>query len=101
MLIQVLSNSRNNKLRAGHMCRPTEILSLNRLLIQENCPAFHSYYVEGEHFLEFSDIEGLSNIIDFLRSHPKVAQKICENGHRFYLERYSCRKLVEHIQTLL
>lgn len=81
--------------------RPTEILSLNRLLLQERCPAFHQYYVEGEHFLEFSDIEELSNIIDFLKSHPKVAHNICSEGHKFYLERYSCRKLVEYIQALL
>lgn len=81
--------------------RAAEVISLNRLLIQESCPAFQYYYVDGEHFLEFKDIEGLCTIVEFLRSHPRVAQKLCSQGHQFYQERYSCRKLVEHIQTLL
>lgn len=81
--------------------RSVEIISLNRLLIQERCQAFQSYYVDGEHFLEFVDIEGLCTIVEFLRSHPRVAQRICSQGHQFYQERYSCRKLVEHLQTLL
>jgi len=81
--------------------RAFEVISLNRLLVQENCPVFHNYFVKGEHFLEFSDIEELCTIIEFLRSHPKTAHKICSQGHQFYRERYSCRKLAEHIQTLL
>lgn len=81
--------------------RAVEVISLNRLLIQEYCPALRLYYVEGEHFLEFSDIEGLANTISFLKSHPNVARTICAQGYQFYLERYSCRKMVEHIQTLL
>ena len=81
--------------------RSAEVISLNRLLVQESCPAFHHYYVDGEHFLEFSGIEGLCTIIEFLRAHPRVAQRICLQGHRFYQEKYSCRKMVEHIQTLL
>lgn len=81
--------------------RSFEVPSLNRLLIQESCPVFHRYFVEGEHFFEFSDIEQLSTIIEFLRSHPKTAQTICSQGHQFYREHYSCRKLVEHLQTIL
>jgi len=81
--------------------RSVEVISLNRLLIQERCPGFQYYYVEGEHFLEFSDIENLCVIIDFLRSHPKVAQRICSQGYQFYKDRYSSRKLVEHFQTLI
>ncbi|HCE66581.1 MAG: hypothetical protein A2X82_05830 [Geobacteraceae bacterium GWC2_55_20] len=81
--------------------RSLEVISLNRLLIQENCPAFNRYFVEGEHFLEFSDTDELDTIIEFLGSHPKTAQKVCSLGHRFYLDRYSCKKLVEHFQTFL
>lgn len=81
--------------------RAVEVISLNRLLIQECCPALRRYYVEGEHFLEFKEIEGLASSIHFLESHPRVAQTICSQGYQFYLERYSCRKMVEHIQTLL
>lgn len=81
--------------------RAFEVLSLNRLLVQESCPVFHRYFVEGEHFLEFSDIDELCTIIEFLRSHPKTAQKICSQGHQYYRERYSCQKLAEHIQTFL
>lgn len=81
--------------------RAVEVISLNRLLLQEYCPALHHYYRKGEHFLEFQEIEELCTIIEFLQSHPKTAQTICTQGHQFYLERYSCRKMVEHIQTLL
>jgi hypothetical protein len=81
--------------------RSVEIISLNRLLVQESCPPCHNYYVEGEHFLEFVDMDGLGTIIDFLKSHPKTAQKICDLGYQFYKERYSSRKMVEHIQTWL
>jgi len=81
--------------------RAVEVISLNRLLLQEACPGLRYYYVEGEHFLEFQEIEGLCTIIEFLISHPKAAQTICAQGHQFYLERYSCKKMVEHIQTLL
>lgn len=81
--------------------RATEVISLNRLLIQESCAAFQHYFIDGEHFLEFNDINGLCTVVEFLRSHPKVAQMICSQGHQFYHERYSCKKLVEHIQTLL
>lgn len=81
--------------------RSVEIISLNRLLIQEHCPSFHKYYTDGEHFLEFNDIDGLCTAIDFLSMHPKVAQKICAQGYEFYHERYSSRKMVEYIQMLL
>lgn len=81
--------------------RSFEVISLNRLLVQETCPAFHNYFEEGEHFLEFSDIDELSTIIEFLRSHPKMAQMVSFQGYQFYKERYSSKKLVEHIQTFL
>ncbi len=81
--------------------RSFEVVSLNRLLVQERCPVFHYYFLKGEHFFEFSDIEELCTIFDFLKSHPKTAQTICSLGHQFYKERYSCKKLVEHIQTFL
>jgi hypothetical protein len=81
--------------------RSFEVMSLNRLLVQESCPVFHNYFVEGEHFFEFSDIEQLGSTLDFLRSHPKTAQAICTQGHQFYKEHYSCKKLVEHLQTIL
>ena len=81
--------------------RSFEVISLNRLLVQESCPVFNRYFIEGEHFLEFSNIDELGAIIDFLRLHPKTAQALCRHGHRFYDERYSCKKLVEHFQTLL
>lgn len=81
--------------------RALEIVSLNRLLIQESCPVFNRYFVEGEHFLEFSDIDGLRTITEFLRSHPKTAQKVCLQGYQYYKQHYSCNKLVEHFQTLI
>ncbi|MDD2898958.1 MAG: glycosyltransferase [Desulfuromonadaceae bacterium] len=81
--------------------RSFEVISLKRLLVQESCPVFHNYFVEGEHFFEFSDIEQLGSTLDFLRTHPKTAQAICTQGHQFYKERYSCKKLVEHLQTIL
>lgn len=81
--------------------RAIEVISMNRLLIQEKCPALHDYYIEGEHFLDFIDIEELSTIIDFLKSHPKVGQTICDQGYQFYQSNYSSQKLVEHIQTFL
>lgn len=81
--------------------RTIELISLKRLLLQETCPAMKSYFVEGEHFLEFSDMNGLCNAIDFIRTHPKTAQVIAREGHEYYLRHYSCRKLVEHFQTCL
>lgn len=81
--------------------RTSEVFSINRLLIQEACPALRQYYVEGEHFLEFSEVDDLQTTVEFLRSHPQAGKTICTQGHQFYLERYSCRKMVEHIQTLL
>jgi len=81
--------------------RSVEIISLNRLLVQESCPSCHNYYVEGEHYLEFDDMDSLCTIIEFLKAHPKTAQRICDQGYRFYKERYSSRKMVEHIQTWL
>lgn len=81
--------------------RSVEVISLKRLLIQETCPVFHRYYIEGEHFLEFSDIDGLEVLIDFLSSHPKTAQLIAEQGYRFYQDRYSSKKMIEHLQTWL
>ena len=81
--------------------RSLEVISLNRLLVQESCSVFNRYFVEGDHFLEFSDIDELATIIENLKSHPKTAQAICSQGYQFYDERYSCKKLVEHFQTLL
>lgn len=81
--------------------RSSEVISLARLLLQESCPVFNCYYVEGEHFFEFTNFEGLVSLIDFLKSHPKTAQLVCKNGHDFYLSRYSSRKLVQHLQTWL
>jgi hypothetical protein len=81
--------------------RAVEVISLNRLLIQEYCPALRNYYIEGEHFLDFYEIKDLKTTLEFLKAHPKSAQKICHQGHQFYLERYSCKKMVQHIQTFL
>ena len=81
--------------------RSIEIISLRRLLIQESCPPFHYYFNKGEHFLEFSDIEELSAIIEFLSAHPAVGKNISLQAWQFYQERYSCKKMVEHIQTYL
>lgn len=81
--------------------RTLEIISLKRLLLQETCPAMKSYFVEGEHFLEFSNIEELSTAVEFIRSHPKTAQMIAREGYEYYLQHYSGRKLVEHFQVLL
>lgn len=81
--------------------RAIEVISMNRLLLQEKCPALESYYLEGEHFLDFLDIEGLHTNIEFLMSHPRAAQKISDQGYQFYHEKYSSKKLVEHFQTFL
>jgi hypothetical protein len=81
--------------------RSFEVISLNRLLIQENCPVFHRYFTEGEHFLEFADVSGLAEIIESIQLSPEKAKAICTAGHRFYGEKYSCKKLVEHFQTFL
>lgn len=81
--------------------RSLEVISLNRLLVQEFCPVFNRYFVEGEHFLEFLDINELATIVEFLRSHPDTARTICSRGHGYYKENYSCEKLVQHFQTLL
>lgn len=81
--------------------RSIEAISLNRLLLQEYCPPFNSYFIEGEHFIEFKTCDELANAIDFLTVHPATARKICNDGHAFYHAHYSCRKLVEHLQTYL
>lgn len=81
--------------------RSIEVISLKRLLIQEKCPAFKYYFVEGEHFLEFSCIDELATIHDFLRAHPAAAKTISQRGYQYYHEKYSCKKMVEHIQTFL
>lgn len=81
--------------------RTLEIVSLKRLLLQEACPAMKPYFVEGEHYLEFSDIDGLCTAVEFISMHPKAAQLIAREGHEYYMRHYSGRKLVEHFQVLL
>ena len=81
--------------------RTLETISLKRLLLQETLPTMNSYFVEGEHFLDFSDIEGLSTAIEFIRMHPKAAQMIAREGYEYYRQHYSSRKLVEHFQVML
>ena len=81
--------------------RTLEIVSLKRLLLQEACPAMNPYFVEGEHYLEFSDIDGLCIAVEFIAMHPKSAQLIAQEGHEYYMQHYSGRKLVEHFQVLL
>lgn len=81
--------------------RTLEIVSLKRLLLQERCPAMNSYFVEGEHYLDFSDIDGLCTAIEFIEGHPKTARLIAREGHDYYMQHYSGRKLVEHFQVLL
>lgn len=81
--------------------RTLETISLKRLLLQETLPTMSSYFVEGEHFLDFYDIEGLSAAIEFIKMHPKSAQMIAREGYEYYLQHYSGRKLVEHFQVLL
>jgi len=81
--------------------RTLEIVSLKRLLLQETCPAMNPYFSEGEHYLEFSDIESLCTAVEFIGTHPKTAQLIARDGYDYYLQHYSCKKLVEHFQVLL
>lgn len=81
--------------------RAYEVISLKRLLVQEACPVFNSYFVKGEHFFEFSSIDELAAIVDFLKVHPKTAKTITANAYNFYKQNYSCRKLAEHFQVFL
>ena len=81
--------------------RSFEIPIIGRLLVQEKCPDLQYYFEPGTHYYDFDSLESLVHVFDKVTSDPHSAKKIAEEGHRFWKDKYSDKKLVSHLERLI
>lgn len=81
--------------------RSLELITIQRLLVQEKCPDLHYYFQSGLHFLEFDSIESLDYIFEKVSKDPNIARRISTEGHAFWKDKYCDAKLVSHFEFQL
>ena len=88
-----------------HTCivtaRSFEVIFSGSLLVQESTPDMHSFFVSGEHYLEFSSVAELAAIVRFISDHKDEAEEIRRRGNAFALERYSSDNLIGYLDKAL
>lgn len=75
----ILLNSDN---RDTHTCRTFEVPAAGGLFVGERTEEHASLLEEGTESLLFSEVDELHEILDWCRSHPDLARKVAELGHR-------------------
>lgn len=81
--------------------RSHEVLISGSLLIQETTPGLDSFFVAGEHYLEFSNVGELAAIVRFIAEHPEDAEEIRRRGHAFAMAHYCDDKLIGYVDQLV
>ena len=97
----VINFSTRNDMSRGYTGRSAETIAMRQPLLQEYCPAFNILYKPGEHFLQFSNIKDFDNIYAQVMSSEFVSREIAESAYSFFQERYSDRRLLEHLTAAL
>lgn len=81
--------------------RTFEILAVGTLLVQERCPEMDCYFIEGEHYLGFSNFAELRGIARFIQEQPREAERIRRQGNAFFREHYLDDKLLGYLEHML
>ena len=71
------------------------------LLVQEFTPMMHYFFIPGEHYLEFSTVAELSNIMRFITEHREEAEEVRRRGNAFAKEHYSDVAIIGRIDKFL
>lgn len=78
-----------------------ELISINKALIQEECPELEYFLEREEHYLDFSTPDNLLGLYDNIRSDPRKIEKVMNSATEFFDAHYSNLKLQEHLNFLI
>lgn len=81
--------------------RSFETILAGALLVQEDAPDMDSYFVAGEHYLNFSTVPQLRAIARFIAERPEEAEEIRRAGNAFARARYGDDKLIGYLDKQL
>lgn len=69
--------------------RVFEITASNSLLMEESGSGTSDFFILGEEFVQFNDVNDLVDKINYYSSHEEERKKIALKGHNKFLEKYS------------
>ncbi|MDB2412715.1 glycosyltransferase [Litoricolaceae bacterium] len=78
-----------------------ELISMNKALIQEECPELEYFLERDEHYLDFSTPDNLLGLYDNIRSDPRKIKKVMNSATEFFDAHYSNLKFQEHLNFLI
>ncbi|MBF0416731.1 MAG: DUF563 domain-containing protein [Magnetococcales bacterium] len=78
-----------------------EVMRGGGLVVHEATPNMHACFVPGEHYLEFSTLNELRGIAQFLVAHRDEAEEIRSKGTTFARENYAEEKIIHRLDTFL
>lgn len=97
----VINFSTRNDMSRGYTGRPAETIAVKQLLFQEFCPSLNLLYQPGVHFLQFHTMRDFDDIVLKIRSNEDLVREISENAYGFFQQRYSDRRMLEHLTAML
>ena len=78
-----------------------ETMHAGALLVQEASEDMRTFFIAGEHYLEFSSLAELAAVARFITHNRAEAEEIRRCGHAFARERYCDEKLIGYIDASL
>ncbi|MBF0161096.1 MAG: glycosyltransferase family 1 protein [Magnetococcales bacterium] len=94
-----LTRKKNLKCIVNH--RSFEAPLNGALLVQEYTPDMHTFFIPGEHYLEFNSLAELAAIARFLVERPEEAEQIRRCGSAFAREHYNDNQLIGYLDKFL
>lgn len=81
--------------------RSFEVILAGSLLVQESTPDMHSYFISGEHFLEFSTFSELMAVVRFISENREAVESIRRQGYAFARTMYDDEKIIGYLDNLM
>jgi hypothetical protein len=81
--------------------RSFESIFAGACLIQEQTDDMDSYFIPLVHYVPFTSLQDLRDVLATLDAHPGLVQTIAQRGQEFYLERYSDERIVSCLEHML
>ena len=81
--------------------RTFEAIHAGTCLIQEQADDVEYYFRPGEHFLSFSTLTELQDLLVYVAENPGYAAQIARQGQSYFRDRYDDSLLVAHLEQRL
>lgn len=81
--------------------RSFESIFAGACLIQEQTDDMDSYFIPLVHYVPFTTLQDLRDVLATLDAHPGLVQAIAQRGQEFYLARYSDERIASCLEHML